>query len=204
VLFSDSSIAKYIDQNFEPVWESVRPVPMITIDFGNGRKVKRTLHGNIASYVCTADGRVVDVLPGLYKPDTYRDALSKLVTVARNAQSAAERTGSKSKYLATYHQKALLSIRGIKVPPVTNTAVVSHGLSHTPSDVVAWPELTEETTINETQRRKLIHEKLAGMLSETTPAQLKPWLYKDVLHCDLDDPYLGLQAALFENYPFVD
>ena len=204
MLFSDNSIAKYIDQNFEPVWESVRPVPMITIDFGNGHKVKRTLHGNIASYVCTADGQIVDVLPGLYKPDVYRDALSKLVPVARSAQSASVRTGSKTKYLADYHIKALLSLSGSEVPKGNNIGVVSHRQSHTPSDVVAWPELTEETAINETQRRKLIHERLAGTSSATTPAQMKSWLYRKVLHCDLEDPYLGLKAALFENYPFVD
>jgi hypothetical protein len=68
---------------------------------------------------------------------------------------------------------------------------------------VAWPESDEETAINETVRRKQIHQMLAhGQM--VTPNGLHKWLYRDVLHCDLDDPYLGLQAALFNNYPFVD
>ena len=204
MLFSDAAIAKYIDENFEPVWESVRPVPMITIDFGNGHKVKRTLHGNIASYVCTADGQVVDVLPGLYKPDSYRDAISKLLTVARTAQSKSDRTDAKTQYLSAYHRIALESIEKHRPSQIARRVSSTHSKPHTPLDVVAWPELTEETVINETQRRKLIHERLATTLSGTTPAQLKGWLYKEVMHCDLDDPYLGMQAALFENYPFVD
>jgi hypothetical protein len=30
---------------------------------------------------------------------------------------------------------------------------------------------------------------------------MKP-IYKDVLHADLDDPYLGLGESLFASYPF--
>jgi hypothetical protein len=33
---------------------------------------------------------------------------------------------------------------------------------------------------------------------------LVKWLYKEVLHLDLDDPYLGLQTTLFDGYPFDD
>ena len=29
------------------------------------------------------------------------------------------------------------------------------------------------------------------------PEQIKRWLYREVLHADLDDPYLGLGDALF-------
>jgi hypothetical protein len=87
VLFSDARISNYINNNFEPVWQSVRAVPMITIDFGNGQKVKRTLHGNIATYVCMRDGSVVDVLPGLYRPDAYLQSLKSIAAVANKAMS---------------------------------------------------------------------------------------------------------------------
>ena len=68
MLFSSNEVADYINAEFEPVWESVRPVPIVTIDFGNGHTVRRTLHGNIATYICGSDGSVYDVLPGISPP----------------------------------------------------------------------------------------------------------------------------------------
>jgi hypothetical protein len=47
-------------------WQSVRPVPKVTIDFGDGRKLERTLTGNSIHYVLDAEGRPIDALPGLY------------------------------------------------------------------------------------------------------------------------------------------
>ena len=60
MLFSDESVASFVNANFEPAWESVRPVPLVHIDFGNGQVLTRTLHGNILTSVCTAEGLVLD------------------------------------------------------------------------------------------------------------------------------------------------
>jgi hypothetical protein len=35
------------------------------------------------------------------------------------------------------------------------------------------------------------------------PDEVTRPIYRDVLHADLDDPYLGLGEALFANYPFA-
>lgn len=77
MLFSSADLAKYINDRFEPAWESVRAVPTLTIDFGNGKVVTRTLNGNIATYLCSAKGEVLDVVPGIYTPDTYRERLEQ-------------------------------------------------------------------------------------------------------------------------------
>ncbi len=53
-------------------WQSVRPVPRVTIDFGDGRKLERTLTGNSAHYVLASDGTPLDVLPGLYSPLAFQ------------------------------------------------------------------------------------------------------------------------------------
>jgi hypothetical protein len=71
VLFSDDQVAQVMSESFEPAWQSLRPVPRVTIDFGNGTIVKRTLHGNVATYICTQDGKVLDILPGIYDAKTY-------------------------------------------------------------------------------------------------------------------------------------
>ena len=48
------------------------------------------------------------------------------------------------------------------------------------------------------QRRRQIHEHLAsGVLIR--PEQIKRWLYRDVLHADLDDPFLGLGGDFFAD-----
>jgi hypothetical protein len=41
------------------------------------------LHGNIATYVCNADGNVLDILPGAYDPATYLTQLEQLRLLSR-------------------------------------------------------------------------------------------------------------------------
>ncbi len=60
-----------------------------------------------------------------------------------------------------------------------------------------------ERWVNETFRRRQIHERLAES-PLLQPGAVTRWLYRDILHADLDDPYLGLGRVLFANYPFKD
>ena len=76
-MFSREDVSAFINQHFEPAWEMVRPVPIVRIDFGNGNVATRTLRGNVASYVCGADGQIVDILPGIYTPAAYTVALAR-------------------------------------------------------------------------------------------------------------------------------
>lgn len=79
-MFSHPEVQALIRDRFVAAWQSVRPVPKVTIDFGNGHVLRRTLNGNVATYVCDPDGHVVDVIPGLCDPDEYlaqlREALA--------------------------------------------------------------------------------------------------------------------------------
>ena len=84
MLFSNHEVARFIDTTFEPVWVSVRPAPLVTIDFGNDRKVVRTLQGNVATYVCDAEGTVHDVLPGIYTPRPYQEQLALLAALVKD------------------------------------------------------------------------------------------------------------------------
>jgi hypothetical protein len=70
-LYSNKEISDYLRDNFVLHWQSVRPVPRVTIDFGDGRKLERTLTGNSAHYVLSATGQPLDVLPGLYSPQQF-------------------------------------------------------------------------------------------------------------------------------------
>ncbi|MEZ0231167.1 MAG: hypothetical protein ACAI25_21300 [Planctomycetota bacterium] len=72
MLFSNEDIAALLNDRFECSWESVRKVPTLEIDFGDGRKLKRTLNGNVATYLCTSEGKVFDIVPGIGKAEEYR------------------------------------------------------------------------------------------------------------------------------------
>jgi hypothetical protein len=74
-LYSNKDISDFLRTNFVLHWQSVRPVPRVTIDFGDGRKLERTLTGNSAHHVLASDGTPLDVLPGLYSPLAFRQWL---------------------------------------------------------------------------------------------------------------------------------
>jgi hypothetical protein len=235
VLFSRNDVAEFINANFEPVWEMVRPVPIVRLDFGDGRVITRTLHGNIATYVCTAEGQVLDVLPGIYTPAVYLDRLGQFLLLARYVDQTgpAQRADRLRSYHETqakalkanepparlgYNPQAFISKAAIErnleiilsmgkapgvitVPPAPEGADDKVPLAGR-DDLANWKLLVEDTRLNETVRRRQIHERLASE-PLASPDAVKKWLYKEVLHADLDDPYLGLGDALFGNYPFT-
>jgi len=236
VLFSNNQVAQFVNAAFEPVWESVRPVPIVRIDFGNGTVVTRTLHGNIATYACTAQGEILDVLPGIYAPKAYVEQLREMCLLSRYAdQNGKEK---REATLKTYHEQQaealnkngvaakFVRIGGLSKADVENKLKLAIGLppesvpAHASQQAVAaakpaeekpnleaaedianWKTLAEDTKINETERRRAIHEMLykSGLVK---PDKVSKPIYKDVLHADLEDPYLGLGESLFAGYPF--
>ncbi len=71
LLYANSEISKYLRDNYILHWRSVRPAPRITIDFGDGRKIERTITGNSIHYVLDDDGRIIEAIPGLYSPKAF-------------------------------------------------------------------------------------------------------------------------------------
>jgi hypothetical protein len=82
LLYPDEAVRKLLHDKFVLTWKSVRPVPKITIDFGDGRKVERTITGNSVHYVLLPDGQIVDVFPGLYAPKPFVKRLEKAAAAA--------------------------------------------------------------------------------------------------------------------------
>jgi hypothetical protein len=241
-LFSNEAVASYINDHFEPAWQSVRPVPRVTIDFGNGTVVRRTLHGNVATYVCDASGKTLDVLPGIYEPRTYVDRLGELAQLHRYVrQDRLGRMGEVNDLFAkVYHRRqsdalkdglprevfaeeevrraSILAVEsGVKIVlqpaqriaargAVASGTFVADGDLPKPGaldELLGWKALAEDTALNETVRRRQIHDYL-GEAGPLPPEKLTKWLYREVLRADLDDPYLGLGKILFESYPFAD
>jgi len=232
VLFSNDQVATFINQNFEAVWESVRPVPIVRIDFGNGTVLTRTLHGNIATYVCSAQGQVLDILPGIYEPQSYLHALDQFRLLHSYVVRAKDQGAGR---LKEYHEGQRKALKDHEAPPqfvnsagmtkasiersllavlvpakqAPSSPTISMGAKkhsgnpalESKDDMASWRTLSEDTRINDTVRRLQIHEIFAAS-GPVQPKALTKKLYKEILHADLDDPYLGLGQTLFAGYPF--
>lgn len=85
-LYANAEVGKLLRESFVLYWSSERPVPRVTIDFGDGRKLERTTTGNSAHYVLDAAGNVLDVLPGLYAPAVFKAELAKSVELAQRVR----------------------------------------------------------------------------------------------------------------------
>ncbi len=88
VLYANQEVSRVLRENFVLHWQSVRPVPVLTIDFGDGRKLTRTITGNSIHFVLAPDGRVIDGIPGLIAPRVFLDHLSVDLNMVRSAPIA--------------------------------------------------------------------------------------------------------------------
>ncbi len=77
-LYANENVSNYLRNNYVLHWKSVRPVPKITIDYGDGRVLERTITGNSIHYLLTPDGRIMDALPGLYGPQAFMGELANM------------------------------------------------------------------------------------------------------------------------------
>ena len=103
LLYTDPELAQWLDESFVLHWSSERPVPSVTIDFGDGRTLRTTTTGNSAHYVLDTDGQVLDVLPGLYDAVAFRSQLRDAVALFEAVQ---ETPGDRTPLVRSHHRKA--------------------------------------------------------------------------------------------------
>jgi hypothetical protein len=110
VLYADDEISRVLRERFVLHWASVRPAPRVTVDFGDGRRLERTLTGNSVHYVLSPDGRPIDALPGLYAPRaflaTLAEAEAAALAWARGPEPQRERR------LRAYHRRRQRGLEG--------------------------------------------------------------------------------------------
>jgi hypothetical protein len=102
VLYANPAVANYLRQNYILHWSSERAAPRITIDYGDGRKLERTITGNSVHYILDADGAPVDALPGLYGPGAFLRELIRTAAVVQNLTG--KNAEARFALLAAYHQ----------------------------------------------------------------------------------------------------
>ncbi|MEM9419111.1 MAG: hypothetical protein AAGA25_08710 [Planctomycetota bacterium] len=104
-LYANQIIADYLRDHYVLHWESVRPVPVMTIEFGDGRTLRRTITGNSFHYVLDPQGRMVDVLPGLYNAVVFKRLLERAETFARGSDNTESHTDFRQR-LIEFHASA--------------------------------------------------------------------------------------------------
>jgi hypothetical protein len=100
-LYANREVSAYLRDHYVLHWSSERPVPVARIDFGDGRVLLRTVAGNSAHYVLDEQGRPVDVLPGLYSPALFLEALERARPLAVRAAQMDD--AALADELAAYH-----------------------------------------------------------------------------------------------------
>ncbi|HEX2834540.1 MAG TPA: hypothetical protein VHW00_16125 [Thermoanaerobaculia bacterium] len=110
ILYPDPSIAPLMREHFVLHWQSVRPVPKITIDLGDGRFIRQTITGNSAHYLLDENGRVLDVLPGMVSPAAFHTQLQEWQTLDASTD------------LKAYHGRALNKLIGTRSRRMAVTA----------------------------------------------------------------------------------
>jgi hypothetical protein len=108
-LYPNAEVSRYLREHFILHWQSVRPVPRITIDMGDGRRIERTITGNSIHYILDADGNPIDALPGLYGAKAF---LAELARAFSAEQRASKLSGQEhEKFLVNYHSNCLAEIQ---------------------------------------------------------------------------------------------
>ncbi len=101
------AVAPWLRERFVLHWSSERPVPVITIDYRDGRQLVRTITGNSVHYVLDSDGQPIDVLPGLMAPAVFQRLLERDAALALSLPSGAT---ERDRALRTHHRQRLAEL----------------------------------------------------------------------------------------------
>jgi hypothetical protein len=128
VLYPNEEVSSILHDRFVLHWQMVRPVPTVTIDFGDGRKLERTLTGNSIHYILDSDARPLDALPGLYGPRAFARGLLDGEKLFKSLQgkNEAQRNQILSFYYGNQHNRhQILVANGVERDQLLNARLRS-------------------------------------------------------------------------------
>ena len=108
-LYANQDVSRFLRERFILYWSSERPVPHVTIDYGDGRRLERTATGNSAHYILDEDGNVLDVLPGLYAPTAFVRELEGSLALAASVRDKSDE--ERAKLLVDYHGQRVIAAK---------------------------------------------------------------------------------------------
>lgn len=202
-LYANTEVSQYLREHFVLHWKSVRPVPKVTVDFGDGRMLERTIAGNSIHYVLDADGHPVDALPGLYGPKAFVRVLAEAEKQARRGTGLAEfHTAQLKREFSQVAEDARLDagsreLMRTKLPDARTAGRLSISKAAVEDPmlrVITTFErtLAEDTRQNETVLHRQIHE---WFIKDTVPANVDAFnerVYAELFLTPSSDPWLGL------------
>ena len=143
-LYPSAEVNQLLKDRFILHWESVRPAPKVTIDFGDGRKLVRTITGNSIHYILDADGNIVDALPGLYSAQVFVSELKRSADAVQEARASG--THDYSAYLRFNRQRLLQTwttdLATIHVPVPAKDSITEGSLEQLMDDQ-RWMQLSQ-------------------------------------------------------------
>lgn len=141
-LYPNAEVAKFLRDRYILHWQSVRPVPKVTIDFGDGRKLERTITGNSIHYILDASGRPIEALPGLYGPQAFLRQLQRAEQTVR--EFSQKQPGEEQEaFLRRYHRDRLTAIQTRWATELSQLGIATP-TQPGPSPVTASPPPTAE------------------------------------------------------------
>jgi len=188
LLYPQRQINELLREQFVLHWQSVRPVPIVTIDFGDGRRIRKTLTGNSVHVVLDPDGRPVDALPGLFSPNVFLGLL-----VRAHGYAFADRSK-----LPELHRQALAQ----PVPPTAESRAMRASMLAPTKHMVEMPMLRAVSPLSDVDgdtRTNLalharIHQAFASGSEWSSVDAMVARIYEDLFEMPVDDPALGLDV----------
>jgi hypothetical protein len=186
-LYPNAEVSQVLRDRFILHWQSVRPVPKVTIDFGDGRKLERTLTGNSIHYVLDASGRPIDAIPGLYGPQAFLRQLQQSESAVKTAST---KTGlNHDSYLKKYYGDRLnatqaqwsadLAKLGLKMPSRLSKLNSNSGLPPR-ADIAGTAAMTKMVVENPIVSSALNQRTLAQITDRSTWEKLAQRYTNDV------------------------
>ena len=179
-LYANQQVSDYLRKHFVLHWKSVRPVPRITINFGDGRLMERTITGNSIHYVLDSNGEVVDALPGLYGARAFLTALGNAEPMAVQSVKLDDRR--RKVLLESYHLGRLREINrqwsadlaqvGLPVGPPKKVAAAVP-VNQPPNAAAAMPLAVGKAMVEQPMLRVLAPRRDALEHSTDEPAWAK-------------------------------
>ncbi len=188
LLYPHAAVNQVLRERFVLHWQSVRPVPIVTIDFGNGKRVTRPLTGNSVHLVLDSSGRPVDALPGLVAPDVF---------AAQLAQAQRFALGDRRE-LAAAHQQAMAAplapVAPDRATAASRIAMTKHVVEAPVLRAIVPPSVALDTRTNLALHAR-IHDAFArGRGTQATIEELVAWIYRDLFLMPPEDPAMGLDV----------
>ncbi|MGV3722774.1 MAG: hypothetical protein ACO1SX_17865 [Actinomycetota bacterium] len=190
-MLSDPEIARTINEKFVACWDTVRPVPKVTIDFGNGKSLVRTLAGNTVISICLPDGRPLDAFPGVYTPADFKAQLAPTLDLFASLNWKQDRASQVSAQVGEWHRarfvegvqkegrRTTLSKAAVESPLLQALGIrgmnaMSFGAGPSPSapepDAAATPSAPMEPMLRTTTSKAAVQSVVLDRLSTVPPA----------------------------------